>query len=348
MPQVRLKRLIKMAVRGKEGVEKSRLPAARMRKGGKSIRQIARTLCKPYSTVRDWLARMHRRGSKGRFDKKRRGGKRLLSNGDLKRLRRLLYEDPREHGFESKPWQADMILELIERKFGTVCSLRTLRRVLRKIHFSYRKSRPAPHNSASEEEQERFKTDTDVLLEGLRKEEFTIPAEDEGKMQTLPENGYGWRPTNGDDTVPTDFSKESVRMFCAVGDGRLHPHQHDLRPLGLALNLPFSPRSRIRTSQSRAVKYATPRSPAIPRMLRPLFLSRHAKSLSFARGFFSLPAILPSLSSLVPGMNLLPDSGLGLLPPSPSPLRGATQWHCRALIHSVRMRLAWPETVDQG
>ena len=44
-------------------------------------------------------------------------------------------------------------------------------------------------------------------------------------------------PTNGDDTVPTDFSKESVRMFCAVGDGRLHLHQHDLRPLGLALNL---------------------------------------------------------------------------------------------------------------
>ena len=168
MPRVRLKRLIKMAVRGKEGVEKSRLPAARMRKEGKSIRQIAGTLYKPYSTVRDWLVRMHRRGSKGRFDKKRRDGRRLLSNGDLKRLRRLLYEDPREHGFESKPWQADMVLELIKRKIGAVCKPRTLRRILHKIHFSYRKSRPAPHNSASKEEQEKFKTDTDVLLEGLR------------------------------------------------------------------------------------------------------------------------------------------------------------------------------------
>ncbi len=118
-------------------------------------------------------------------------------------------------------------------------------------------------------------------------------------------------------------------------------------PLDLLLNLPLSPRSRIRTNQSRAVEYAMPRSPAIPRMLRPLFLSRHAKSLSFARGFFSLPAILPSLSSLVPGMNLLPDSSLGLLPPFPSPLRGVTQWHCRALIHLIRMKLTWPETVDQ-
>ena len=83
IPQVRLNRLIKMAVREKEGVEKSRLLAARMRKEGKSVRQIAKTLCKPYSTVRDWLARMHRRESRGRFDKKRRGGRRLLSNGDL-------------------------------------------------------------------------------------------------------------------------------------------------------------------------------------------------------------------------------------------------------------------------
>ena len=74
-------------------------------------------------------------------------------------------------------------------------------------------------------------------------------------------------------------------------------------------------------------------------MLRSLFFSRHAKSLSFARGFFSLPAIFPNLSSLVPGMSLLPDSSLGLLPPFPSPLRGVTQWHCRALIYPIRMKL---------
>ena len=61
--------------------------------------------------------------------------------------------------------------------------------------------------------------------------------------------------------------------------------------------------------------------------------------------------LLPSDYPLQPpfaGAGHEPASSLGLLPLFPSPLRGVTQRHCRALIHSVRMKLAWPETVDQG
>ena len=68
-------------------MEKFRLLAARMRKEGKSIREIAYGLCKPYSTVRDWLLRMHVYGPKGRFNRKRRGRRRMLGNADLKRLK---------------------------------------------------------------------------------------------------------------------------------------------------------------------------------------------------------------------------------------------------------------------
>ena len=71
---------------------------------------------------------------------------------------------------------------------------------------------------------------------------------------------------------------------------------------------------------------------------------RHSKSLGFALGFFSLPTTLSSL----PWCRHEPASSLGLLPLFQSPLRGVTQRHCRALIHSIRMKLAWPETVDQG
>ena len=118
MPQVRLNRLIKMAGRTKEGVEKFRLLAARMRKEGKSIREIAYGLCKPYSTVRDWLLRMHVYGPKGRFSRKRRGRKRMLGNADLKRLNRWLDDTPEKHGFKSLSWQFDMILKLIKRELG--------------------------------------------------------------------------------------------------------------------------------------------------------------------------------------------------------------------------------------
>ena len=203
MPQVRLNRLVKMAGRTKEGVEKFRLLAARMRKEGKSIREIAYELCKPYSTVRDWLLRMHAYGPKGRFSRKRRGRRRMLGNADLKRLNRWLDDTPEKHGFKSLSWQFDMILKLIKRELGVACSWRTLQRVLRKIHFSYRKRRNVPHNSASEEVQEKFRRETCALIEGRLRDGYAVATGDEGTVQRSPSNGYGWRRTGWHDTVLT-------------------------------------------------------------------------------------------------------------------------------------------------
>ena len=60
MPGVGLKRLIKAHEKEKAGKSKYRLHAARLRKEGKSIREISRILGVAYSTVRDWLVRMPR------------------------------------------------------------------------------------------------------------------------------------------------------------------------------------------------------------------------------------------------------------------------------------------------
>ena len=62
MPQVRLKRTKRMVDRERDGTERSRLQATKMRKAERSIGEIAGELCNPSSTVHDWLVRMHRRG----------------------------------------------------------------------------------------------------------------------------------------------------------------------------------------------------------------------------------------------------------------------------------------------
>ena len=68
MGMKKLERLIRAT---KESVERARLQAAWMRKMGMSIREIAWRLFKSYSTVRDWLVKLHRRGPRGRFNKRR-------------------------------------------------------------------------------------------------------------------------------------------------------------------------------------------------------------------------------------------------------------------------------------
>ena len=157
MPQVRLKRL-KRRIRGeRDGVERSRLQAAKMRKEEKSIREIAGETCRAYSTVRDWLVKMRRKGPRGRFNKRRRNRKRILDNAVLKKLKRWLADGPRAHGFKSTDWHLDMILDLLGRKAGIACGRRTLERAPRRVYFSHRKrNRPVPYNSPSKEEQEAF------------------------------------------------------------------------------------------------------------------------------------------------------------------------------------------------
>ncbi len=222
MPQTRARQMAKIARRAK-GVAKIRMLAACMRKKGKSVRKIAAELCVPSSTVYDWLLRIHKRGPKGRFDKRHRGKKRILGNDCLKNLKKWLAAGPDKHGLGTGDWQWDTIRELIRAKTGTACSTRTVRRVLRKIHKSYRKLNPVPHNSASKEEQERFKEETSARLENLRTDkECVVFTGDEGTVQLYSNNGYAWRDTNGGDVLPTRFSKKGAKMFCAVREDGLH------------------------------------------------------------------------------------------------------------------------------
>ena len=89
---------------------------------------------------------------------------------------------------------------------------------------------------------------------------------------------------------------------------KMDPDSLHFLPLCFLLNRPFSPRFRIRTSQSRTVEYGMPSSLQISLMPWPLFLKRHASSLSFARVLFSLSIALVSLFMLTLSMNLHPDS----------------------------------------
>ena len=215
---MRLKRLEKMIGKERDGTERSRLQAAKMRKEGMSIRGIAGGLCKPYSTVRDWLVRMHRKGPRGRYNKRRGRRKRILDNQILRKLKGWLAEGPAAHGFKSSDWHLDMILELLKRKAGVECSGRTLTRALRRVHLSYRKrSRPVPHNSVSEEEQEAFMAGARIAeLRGLR---YAVFAGDEWSSQMWTGNGYVWRPAGGRDIVMTRLAGGTVKAFCALGEG---------------------------------------------------------------------------------------------------------------------------------
>ena len=94
-----------------------------------------------------------------------------------------------------------MILEMIRREFGIGCKIRTLRRKLRRIRFSWRKCRYIPYKSASKEVQEEFKQVAGGKAAEYRKDGRPTFVEDEAGVQISQNPSYGRRPTNGRDTV---------------------------------------------------------------------------------------------------------------------------------------------------
>ena len=220
MPGVGLKRLIKAHEKKKAGKSKYRLHAARLRKEGKSIREISRILGVAYSTVRDWLVRMHAGNLNRRFDRRRRA--RILTRRILRKIKRRLSRDPTRYGYEAGSWQMIMIQDMLSKKFRIRCRAGTLRRALKRIRFSYRKPRPVPYNSATPEEQERFKAETSLVVNKAAEDGFTVLLCDEMHARLWSDAGYGWRPTNGHDTIKTSYSKKSVSVFGVPGLDSIH------------------------------------------------------------------------------------------------------------------------------
>ena len=137
MPNVSTRKLTKAIESERNPTAKFRLLACRFRKNGHSIRKICRELGMSYSTVRDWLVRMSKRGLKGRFNRRRMGRSSKLPRRLFRTVRKWLLREPNEYGFESSSWQLNMMLEMVKGEFGIGCKVRTLRRKLRRVRFSW-------------------------------------------------------------------------------------------------------------------------------------------------------------------------------------------------------------------
>lgn len=192
------------------------------RKEGKTIKDIALDLRKPPGTVRNWLARGRERGLYDLADHKSPGRPPILDDSMVEKIHGWMSKSPKEFGYARKRWQCRMVQEQIRKGLGPECSDDTVRRIMHRIRFSFRKSRPTTHKAATEEEQEEFKEKTAEQMRGLAVIGHDIMALDEASCLVGGWNGYGWLPVGGRETTPMSWSKKSVRLFGVLGHKWFH------------------------------------------------------------------------------------------------------------------------------
>lgn len=217
LPNTSMKQIVQMHRREKDGFPKIRLSAAKKRKEGAGIRSIARDLGIPYSTCRNWLYRMHHEGLGRRFNKKSLGRVRRLKDKVLASIKEWIDNKPDKYGFEAGSWQLNMLQTMLKSQFNMVCNKRTLRRTLNRLGFSYRKSRPVPHNSADQTKCKQFTSDTHTLITELRAEGYVVLVQDECHVQVYQKPSYGWRARGGHEEAKSSFSKKTASVFGVLG-----------------------------------------------------------------------------------------------------------------------------------
>lgn len=221
LPEYSIEGLKYMASKLQYGKPKLRVQAAILRKEGYKISKISNVLGVCYTTVRDWLIRLAGEGMCRIHDKPSPGRPCNLTDDETEQLELVIQNGPQICGYDKGVWTAKNLAKHIQEKFGKTYSVSGLLKMVSRLGFSVRKPRPIPHNSATPQEQEKFKEEVYQEQIEYQKQGYVVCCFDACAKTNSPTAKRGIRVRGGTDTVSTNYSKKSVQMLGILGDHTL-------------------------------------------------------------------------------------------------------------------------------
>ena len=131
LPDISRKKLV--ALRNKESDLKACmiLDACIARKDGRTKNEIANRLGVSIGTVHGWLTRLTKIGIRGIYDRTGGEGQRL-NEDQINGIRRDLEAGPRSWGFDSDTWFSELLIQHVEKQYGTRYTESGMHRMLRR------------------------------------------------------------------------------------------------------------------------------------------------------------------------------------------------------------------------
>jgi putative transposase len=178
---------------------------------GRSPTEIARTLFCSRTTVYSVVDRFVLEGGAAFHDRKRRGPVALVNDSAQELIEGLTEEAlPAERGWLRSRWSCKLLaLELFKDR-ALVVSRETVRRLLHRLDFRWRRPRPVAPSKDPEQKRERL---ADVL-EMLRRECSLF--QDETRLETNPKVGFCWMRKGTQRKLPTPGTNRKVWISGAL------------------------------------------------------------------------------------------------------------------------------------
>ena len=202
------------------------LQAALLRKAGRTLRNISKAIGFSKSTIYGWLERLAVGGLKRIHDNKSPGRSCRLSVKQQNRLKRDLGKNPDKSGFLRGSWTAKIVVCHIKNKFKVTYGASGALRLTKKLGFSVRCARPVPYNCATPEKQDEYVCETIKILEKYDSEHYKVVCVDAAAFVDAPSSARGIRVKGGKDTVTINFSKKSIKIIGALGQGTFDMQFH--------------------------------------------------------------------------------------------------------------------------
>ena len=186
---------------------------------GRSPTEIARTLFCSRTTVYSIVGRFIREGRAAFDDRQRRGPAPLVDDSARELIEELTEEgSPIERGWLRSRWSCKLLaLELFKERL-LVVSRETVRRVLHRLEFRWRRPRPVPPPKDPKEKRKRLED----ILDMLRRERSFF--QDETKLETNPKVGLCWMRKGEQRKLKTPGNNRKVWISGALefSTGRFH------------------------------------------------------------------------------------------------------------------------------
>ena len=194
------KRRLQRAIQKSRDAEQVRRATAVLAAAAYGVSDAARTVAAARSSVYRWLCRFSSEDVEGLRSGPRGRPVETVTEEVVELLLSLASGRPSEHGYLRSRWSSELLALEVRRQLGNRIHASTVRRLLPRLGFVYRRARPFLFRRDPRKEERLAAIEAALGEHDARTAVFYV---DEADVNLNPKIGFGWRPRGQQELVPT-------------------------------------------------------------------------------------------------------------------------------------------------
>jgi transposase len=184
----------------------------------KSPEEVIKTFGLHRANIYKWLSKYDAGGLEVLKSSKSQGPSPKLNEKQLAQLKKWLLKNPLQHKFSFALWTVEMIVELIQSKFGVTYSKVQAGRILKSLGMSRQRPVERAYQQDPEKVSQWMNKTYPAIKKEARKEKRAIYFSDEAGFHATAQYGSTWSPIGKTPEIKASGKREKVNCLSAINN----------------------------------------------------------------------------------------------------------------------------------